>query len=138
MQIAVHFMGSVAEALLQLPEVPLRSAAAADNAAAPAGLWLTAGLLAADGFALQLRLKKSDKVRRDKAMYILLLEQFHYVPYGTIRYHTRPQRGTRKSQQSRSWGKFFSVWICISVLVFLLTSLWMILMSFYCIHWMFL
>lgn len=65
-QVAVHFMGSVAEALLQLPEVPLRSAAAADTAAAPAGLWLTAGLLAADGFALQLRLKKTDKVRSQK------------------------------------------------------------------------
>jgi hypothetical protein len=28
----------------------------------PAGLWLTVGLLAADGFALQLRLRKAEKV----------------------------------------------------------------------------
>ena len=54
-------MGSVAEALLQLPEVPLRSSTAADGGPPP-GLWLTVGLLAADGFALQLRLKKADRV----------------------------------------------------------------------------
>jgi hypothetical protein len=57
-------MGSVAEALLQLPEVPLRSSTAADGGP-PAGLWLTVGLLAADGFALQLRLKKADRVSRE-------------------------------------------------------------------------
>lgn len=57
-------MGCVAEALLQLPEVPLRSSPAADHGGPPVGLWLTVGLLAADGFALQLRLKKADKVRR--------------------------------------------------------------------------
>lgn len=56
-------MGSVAEALLQLPEVPLGRADAAAAAGVPAGLWLTVGLLAADGFALQLRLRKADKVR---------------------------------------------------------------------------
>lgn len=59
----MHFMGSVAEALLQLPEVPLGRADAAAAAGVPAGLWLTVGLLAADGFALQLRLRKADKVR---------------------------------------------------------------------------
>eukprot|EP00775_Hariotina_reticulata_P002322 gene2322-2630_t len=53
-------MGSVAEALLQLPEVPLRGSVGED-ADAPAALWLTVGLLAADGFALQLKLRKSDK-----------------------------------------------------------------------------
>jgi hypothetical protein len=61
-QVAVHFMGSVAEALLQLPEVPFSRADAAAAAGVPSGLWLTAGLLAADGFALQLRLRKADKV----------------------------------------------------------------------------
>lgn len=60
-QVAVHFMGSVAEALLQLPEVPLRGSVGGD-VDAPAALWLTVGLLAADGFALQLKLRKSDKV----------------------------------------------------------------------------
>lgn len=77
LQLAVHYMGAIAEALLQLPEVPLRSAAAAAASdagpgssssnssapAAPAALWLTVGLLAADGFALQLRLRLADKVR---------------------------------------------------------------------------
>lgn len=62
-QVAVHFMGNVAEALLQLPEVPFGRADAAAAAGVPAGLWVTAGLLAADGFALQLRLRKADKVR---------------------------------------------------------------------------
>lgn len=57
-------MGSVAEALLQLPEVPFSRADAAEAAGVPAGLWLTVGLLAADGFALQLRLRKADKVRQ--------------------------------------------------------------------------
>jgi hypothetical protein len=56
-------MGCVAEALLQLPEVPFSRADAAEAAGVPAGLWLTVGLLAADGFALQLRLRKADKVR---------------------------------------------------------------------------
>lgn len=56
-------MGSAAEALLQLPEVPFSRADAAEAAGVPAGLWLTVGLLAADGFALQLRLRKADKVR---------------------------------------------------------------------------
>lgn len=55
-------MGSVAEALLQLPEVPFGRADAAAAAGVPAGLWLTVGLLAADGFALQLRLRKAEKV----------------------------------------------------------------------------
>ncbi|WIA29347.1 hypothetical protein OEZ86_011852 [Tetradesmus obliquus] len=65
-KVAVHFMGSVAEALLQLPEVPLRSSTAADGGPPP-GLWLTVGLLAADGFALQLRLKKADRpTERDR------------------------------------------------------------------------
>ncbi|WIA09269.1 hypothetical protein OEZ85_008677 [Tetradesmus obliquus] len=65
-QVAAHFMGSVAEALLQLPEVPLRSSTAADGGPPP-GLWLTVGLLAADGFALQLRLKKADRpTERDR------------------------------------------------------------------------
>lgn len=62
-QIAVHFLGSVAEALLQLPEVPFSRADAAAAAGVPSGLWVTVGLLAADGFALQLRLRKADKVR---------------------------------------------------------------------------
>jgi len=62
LQVTVHFMGCVAEALLQLPEVPFSRADAAAAAGVPAGLWLTVGLLAADGFALQLRLRKADKV----------------------------------------------------------------------------
>jgi hypothetical protein len=61
-------MGAVAEALLQLPEVPLRCAEAAGEAGAPAALWLTAGLLAADGFALQLRLRRADKVGASHAL----------------------------------------------------------------------
>ncbi len=48
-----------AEALLQLPAIPVRS-----SSEGPAALWLTVGLLAVDGLALQLRLKKHDKVRR--------------------------------------------------------------------------
>ncbi len=56
----MHFMGAVAEALLQLPEVPLRSDV--DAAGAPPALWLAVGLLAADGFALQLRLRRADRV----------------------------------------------------------------------------
>lgn len=47
-----------AEALLQLPTIPVRSCNEG-----PAGLWLTVGLLAADGLALQLRLKKAEQVR---------------------------------------------------------------------------
>ncbi|KAF8056136.1 Zmynd10 [Scenedesmus sp. PABB004] len=57
-KVAVHFMGAVAEALLTLPEVPLRGS---DGCGAPAALWLTVGLLAADGFALQLRLKRAER-----------------------------------------------------------------------------
>jgi hypothetical protein len=64
LQVAVHFMGGVAEALLQLPEVPFSRPDAAEAAGVPPGLWLTVGLLAADGFALQLRLRKADKVCR--------------------------------------------------------------------------
>jgi hypothetical protein len=71
LQVAVHFMGSVAEALLQLPEVPLRNSTAADGGP-PTGLWLTVGLLAADGFALQLRLKKADRVRTAAGLPVLL------------------------------------------------------------------
>ncbi len=47
-----------AEALLQLPALPVRS-----SSEGPAALWLTVGLLAVDGLALQLRLKKHEKVR---------------------------------------------------------------------------
>lgn len=46
-----------AEALLQLPALPVRS-----SSEGPAALWLTVGLLAVDGLALQLRLKKHEKV----------------------------------------------------------------------------
>jgi hypothetical protein len=46
-----------AEALLQLPALPTRS-----SAEGPAALWLTVGLLAADGLALQLRLRRNEKV----------------------------------------------------------------------------
>eukprot|EP00879_Flechtneria_rotunda_P025512 GHRR01027113.1.p1 GENE.GHRR01027113.1~~GHRR01027113.1.p1 ORF type:complete len:191 (+),score=94.22 GHRR01027113.1:265-837(+) len=71
-KVAVHLMGNVAEALVQLPEVPLRNSGngsdGSNNDGPPAGLWLTVGLLAADGFALQLRLKKADKPKeRDRA-----------------------------------------------------------------------
>jgi len=55
-----------AEALLELPAPALKSAEAV--AAVPAGLWLTVGLLAKDGFALQLRLKRCDApTERDRA-----------------------------------------------------------------------
>lgn len=56
-QVVVRHHGRSSEALLQLPVIPVRSC---DEG--PAALWLTVGLLAADGFALQLKLKKAEKV----------------------------------------------------------------------------
>ena len=62
-KLMVRFGVSKAEALLQLPEVPLRSLN--DG---PATLWLTVGLLAVDGLTVQLKLRKADKPsERDKA-----------------------------------------------------------------------
>ena len=58
-QIVVRCQGRKAEALLQLPSIALRSL----DDDTPAGLWLTVGLLATDGLALQLRLKRAAKVR---------------------------------------------------------------------------
>jgi hypothetical protein len=58
-KIVVRRGGLRAEALLQLPAPPTRS-----SAEGPAALWLTVGLLAADGLALQLRLKRNERVRR--------------------------------------------------------------------------
>jgi len=57
MQVVVRHAGRSAEALLQLPAPPVR-----DSTEGAPALWLTVGVLAADGFALQLRLKKADKV----------------------------------------------------------------------------
>lgn len=54
----MKFKGHTAEALLTLPEVPVRSAGEE-----PAALWVTLGLLATDGVALQLKLKRAEKVR---------------------------------------------------------------------------
>ena len=58
LQIVVQYQGHRAEAQLQLPSVAVRS-----HDDTPPGLWLTVGLLATDGLALQLRLKRADKVR---------------------------------------------------------------------------
>lgn len=55
-QVVVRHAGRSTEALLQLPAIPVRSSEG------PAGLWLTVGLLAADGIALQLKLKKAEQV----------------------------------------------------------------------------
>jgi hypothetical protein len=53
----------MAEALLQLPEVPVRSAAGEK----PPVVWVNIGLLAEDGLVLQLKLKRAEKPReRDK------------------------------------------------------------------------
>lgn len=52
-----HGPSLLAEALLSLPEVPVRSAN--DG---PAALWVTVGLLATEGMALQLKMKKADVV----------------------------------------------------------------------------
>eukprot|EP00877_Chromochloris_zofingiensis_P004789 jgi/Chrzof1/14310/Cz08g32160.t1 len=61
-KVVVRHHGRSSEALLQLPVIPVRSC---DEG--PAALWLTVGLLAADGFALQLKLKKAEKPKeRDK------------------------------------------------------------------------
>ncbi|MEW5307426.1 MAG: hypothetical protein WDW36_009824 [Sanguina aurantia] len=50
-----HGSSLLAEALLSLPEVPVRSVN--DG---PAALWVTVGLLATEGMALQLKMKKAD------------------------------------------------------------------------------
>lgn len=53
----------MAQALLQLPEVPVRSAAGAQ----PPVVWVNIGLLAEDGVVLQLKLKRAEKPReRDR------------------------------------------------------------------------
>ena len=57
-QVVATYGGTMAEALLQLPVIPLR-----DDDGAPQSLWVTVGLLALDGIALQLKLKRSTKVR---------------------------------------------------------------------------
>lgn len=57
-QIVVRCCGRKAEALLQLPTIAVRSL----DSEAPEGLWLTVGLLATDGLALQLRLRRAAKV----------------------------------------------------------------------------
>lgn len=57
LQVVVRYMGHKAQAQLQLPTVAVRS-----QDETPAGLWLTVGLLAIDGLALQLRLKRAAKV----------------------------------------------------------------------------
>lgn len=51
-----------AEALLQLPILAMKTSEG------PAALWITVGLLAADGFALQLKLKKADKPKERDAI----------------------------------------------------------------------
>ncbi|GMH44294.1 hypothetical protein BSKO_12228 [Bryopsis sp. KO-2023] len=56
-KILVSHNGKSAEALMALP-APATKSAWKD---APPSVWLTVGLLAADGFALQLKLKKSNK-----------------------------------------------------------------------------
>ncbi|GBF95610.1 hypothetical protein Rsub_08592 [Raphidocelis subcapitata] len=63
-KIVVRFQGRRAEALLQLPSIAVRS-----QSDAPEALWLTVGLLATDGLALQLRLKRAAKpAERDPVM----------------------------------------------------------------------
>ncbi|KAA6426414.1 MAG: zinc finger MYND domain-containing 10-like [Trebouxia sp. A1-2] len=63
-KIVVKFGGRSAEALLELPAPSTRDGAAE----LPAVVWLTAGLLATDTFALQLKLKRAEKPKtRDKA-----------------------------------------------------------------------
>lgn len=62
-KLVVRHGGRTAEALLSLPAASSK----AEAAAAPSGLWLTAGLLAQDGFALQLKLKRTEAPKeRDK------------------------------------------------------------------------
>jgi hypothetical protein len=61
-QIVVRYGVRKAEAQLQLPSVAVRT-----HNDTPPGLWLTVGLLATDGLALQLRLKRADKVGRPGA-----------------------------------------------------------------------
>ena len=56
--------GRVAEALLELPTAGTRDEAAG----LPQVIWLTVGLLAADGFALQLKLKKAPKPKERDAV----------------------------------------------------------------------
>ncbi len=58
-KVVVRHAGAAAEALLSLPAPAVRSGAQEG----PSGLWLTVGLLAADGLALQLRLTRADVVR---------------------------------------------------------------------------
>lgn len=50
----VHFNGESAEAVAKLPAPPTK----ASFSDAPATVWLNVGLLATDGFVLQLKLKK--------------------------------------------------------------------------------
>jgi hypothetical protein len=57
-KIVVRYCGCKAEAQLQLPSMAVRT-----HDDTPLGLWLTVGLLATDGLALQLRLKRAAKVR---------------------------------------------------------------------------
>lgn len=82
-KLVVRHGSRCAEALLQLPTVPVRSANQG-----PTGLWLTAGLLAADGLALQLRLKKADMVSGDTAPwrgregFVVGVEEEHAEPRG--------------------------------------------------------
>jgi hypothetical protein len=58
LQVVATYDSTMAEALLQLPVIQLR-----DDKDAPQTLWVTVGLLALDGIALQLKLKRSTKVR---------------------------------------------------------------------------
>ena len=50
---------ATADALLELPAAQTKAKEELDSI--PAGIWVTVGLLAADGFALQLRLKRATK-----------------------------------------------------------------------------
>lgn len=65
-RVVAHHHESTAEAILELPAAETK--AKEDVQAVPAGLWVTIGLLAKDGFALQLRMKRAAQpCERDKA-----------------------------------------------------------------------
>ena len=65
-RIVAHHHESTAEAILELPAAETKAKEDVDRV--PVGLWVTIGLLAKDGFALQLRMKRtSQPCERDKA-----------------------------------------------------------------------
>ena len=64
-RVVARHKDSTAEALLELPAAETKSQD--DLHAVPAGIWVTIGLLAQDGFALQVRLKRTPRPsKRDK------------------------------------------------------------------------